>query len=69
MEPTEKSSKHSKTPPYSHLGNTITLLLRPLFLAARQNGHTFSCKKTLLIRPYFFQPLVTVLMGFHCIQE
>ena len=69
MEPTEKSSKYSKTPPYSHLGNTITLLLRPLFLAARQNGHTFSCKKPSLIRPYFFLPLVTILTGFHYIQE
>ena len=27
------------------LGNEVTSLLRPFFLAARQNSHTFSCKK------------------------
>ena len=38
----------------------VTSLLRPLFLAARQNGHTFFCKKknlvntVSLIRPKFF---------------
>ena len=37
--------KYSGIPPYGHLGNTVTSLLQPLFLAARQNGHTFSCKK------------------------
>ena len=46
------SSIYSESPPYSHLGNTVTSLLRPRFLAAWQDGHTFSCKKkkTLLIR-------------------
>ena len=34
---------HSGTPPYGHLGNKDTSLLRPLFLAARQNGDTVSC--------------------------
>ena len=34
--------KYSGTPPYGHLGNTVTSLLRPLFLAAR------------LKRPYIF---------------
>ena len=29
---------------------TATSLLWPLFLAARQNGHTLSCKKPKLIR-------------------
>ena len=29
-----------------YLGKTVSSLLRPLFLAARQNGHTFSCKKS-----------------------
>ena len=68
-------SKHSGTRPYSHLGNTITLLLRPLFLAARKNGHKFSCKKrpSLLRSPIktaiFFCPLVTVLTGLHCKPE
>ena len=28
-----------------HLGTTVASLLRPLFLATRQNGHKFSCKK------------------------
>ena len=32
-----------------------------------KNRHTFSCKKkTWLLRPNFFGPLVTVFMGFHC---
>ena len=35
---------YSGTPPYGHLGNTITSLWRPLFLA-RKNGHTFPYKK------------------------
>ena len=62
---------YSGTPPYGHLGNMVTSLLRPLFLVALQNDHTFSCKKTSLIRSpvnmaNFFPPLVTVLTGFHC---
>ena len=60
------------TPPYGHFGNTVTSLLGPLFLAARQNDHSFSLKKkktlvntvTSLIRPNVFGPLVTVLTGF-----
>ena len=37
-----------------YLGKTVSSLLRPLFLAARQNSHTFSCKKKRsLIRPIF----------------
>ena len=39
---------YSGTPPYGHLGNKVTSLLRPLFLAALQNDHTFSCKKKLV---------------------
>ena len=34
-----QSKKYSGTPPYSHLGNTVT----STFLAARLNDHTFSC--------------------------
>ena len=59
---------YSGTLPYDHLGNTVTSLLWPLqettfSLAARQNGHTFSCKKTKtkqnprLIRPIFLWPI------------
>ena len=33
---------HKGTPPYGHLGHTVTSLLRPLFMAARQK------------RPYIF---------------
>ena len=29
-----------------YLGKTVSSLLRPLFLAARQNSHTFSYKKS-----------------------
>ena len=36
---------YSGTPPYGQLGNKDTSLLQHLFLAARQNGHTFSYKK------------------------
>ena len=43
------TEKPCLTATYSHLGNAITALLRPLFLAARQNNHTCSCKKPLLI--------------------
>ena len=54
--------------------NTVTSLLQPLFLVARMNGHTFSCKKPSLIRSLvntsnFFVPLVTVLTGFHCLSN
>ena len=62
---------YSETHPYSHLGNTVTSLLQPLFLAAWQNlPYIFLLKKTLvktatpLIRPNFFSPLVTALTGF-----
>ena len=52
--------------------NTLTSLLQPLFLVARMNGHTFSCKKPSLIRSLvntanFFVPFVIVLMGFYCL--
>ena len=40
---------YSGTPPYSHLGNTVTSLLRPFFFAAGKNDHTFSCKKKTLV--------------------
>ena len=39
---------YSGTQPYGHLGNTVTLLLRPLFFSARQNGHTLFLKKNLV---------------------
>ena len=57
--------QYSGTPPCGHLGNTVTSLLRPLFLAARQNGHKLSCKKNLVNTAIFFVTLVTVLTGFH----
>ena len=38
---------YSGDPPYGHLGNTVASLLRPRFFA-RQNGRTFSYKKTLV---------------------
>ena len=37
----------SEDPPYGHLGNTVASLLRPRFFT-RQNGCTFSYKKTLV---------------------
>ena len=54
--------------------NTMTSLLRPLFLAERQNSHTLSCKEKTLVNSvtcyygqiFFFGPLVTVLTGCHC---
>ena len=42
------TKKHSGAPPYGHLGNMVTSLLQPLFLA-QQNSHTFSYKKPLPI--------------------
>ena len=40
---------YSETPPHGHLGNTVTSLLRPLFLAAGQSVYfelnTLSYKK------------------------
>ena len=69
-----RSSKHNcfntnygGTPPYGHLGNTVTLLLRPLFFGrlAKIAIH-FLVEKPSLIRPNFFGSLVTILMGFHC---
>ena len=55
-------------PAYGHLGNMVSLLLLPLFLGhlAKTAIH-FLVKKTSLIWPNFFVPLVTVLMEFHCI--
>ena len=55
-----------KTPPYGHLGNTVTSLLRPLFFdrLAKAAIH-FLVKKPSLIRPNVFGPLVTVLTGFN----
>ena len=55
-----------KTPPYGHLGNTVTSLLRPLFFGrlAKAAIH-FLIKKPSLIRPNVFGPLVTVLTGFN----
>ena len=41
----DKKKLYSETLPYGHLGNTVTSLLRPHFLAARQNGQSFSCKE------------------------
>ena len=42
---------YGETPPYGHLGNTSPCYYDHVFLAAWQNGHTFSCKKKpLLIR-------------------
>ena len=43
---------YSGTPPYGHFGNTVTSLLGPLFLAARQNDHSFSLKKKKNPRQY-----------------
>ena len=45
-----KSMQYSETPPYGHHGNTAVWSLHYLapFLAAWQNGHTFSCEKTLI---------------------
>ena len=58
---------YSETPPYGHLGNTVTSLLRPLSLAAWQKPpYIFLYKKPLLIRPIFFGPLVNVLTAFLC---
>ena len=51
---------------------TVTSLIRSpryygqFLFAAKQSGHTFSCKKPSLIRPNVFGPLATVLTGFHC---
>ena len=41
--------QYSGTPPYLHLSDTITSLLRPIFLA-QQNGHTFPYKKNPLMQ-------------------
>ena len=35
---------NSRTPPYGYLGDMVTSLLRPFFLA-QQNGHTFPYNK------------------------
>ena len=48
--------RYSGTPPYDHLVNTTTSLLRPPryydhFFLARQNVHTFSYKNTPFMRP------------------
>ena len=46
---------------HGHLGNTVTSLLRPLFLAAGQSVYfelnTLSCKKTLINTAKFFWPI------------
>ena len=52
----------SETPPYGHLGYTVTSLLRPLFLAAWQNRHTFPCKKN---RCWYDHPLIRPIFLAH----
>ena len=45
----DKCISYSETPPYGHLDNTVTSLLRPLFFwPPGKNQHTFSRKKTLV---------------------
>ena len=41
--------RYSETPPYGHLGNTVTSLLRPRYFGRWQNGHTLSYKKKTLV--------------------
>ena len=55
---------YSETPPYGHLFNTATFCLA----AWQKPPYIFSLKtkKTSLIWPIFFCPLVTVLTRFHC---
>ena len=47
---------YSETSPYGHLGNTSPCYYDHVFLAAWQNGHTFSCKKKNLVNTanFFF---------------
>ena len=47
---------YSETPPYGHLGNTSPCYYDHVFLAAWQNGHTFSWKKKNLVNTanFFF---------------
>jgi len=61
------NTSYSGTPPYGHLSNMVTSLLRALFFGrlAKIAIH-FLLEKPSLIRPNFFGPLVTVLMGLHC---
>ena len=42
---TANMSMYSESPPYDHIGNTVTSLLRPLFLAARKTTIQFVTKK------------------------
>ena len=46
------SPSYSETLPYSHLGNTVTWLLRPLFLKKKKKE-----KKLSLTRSNFFWPI------------
>ena len=57
------------TPPYGHLGNTVTSLLRLLFWPPGKNDHIFLVKKLSLIRSlrYYSHFLGGgPLTGFHC---
>ena len=61
VKPSLRATSVTRSPPY----------YGQLFLASWQNGHTFSWKKTSLIRSpvntaKVFGPLVTALTGFHC---
>ena len=58
--------RYSGTPPYGYLGNTVTSLLRPFSLVARQKqpyifSETLVNTVSSLSWPNFFGPLVTVL--------
>ena len=65
-----RSSKHncfntnySGTPPYGHLGNTVTSLLQPLFWPHGKNRHAFSCRKTLVYTAKFFWSIGDCIIG------
>ena len=48
---TDGQNNHSETPPYGHLGNTVTSLLRLLFFGClAKRRYIFLQKKTSLIR-------------------
>ena len=58
---------YSETPPYGHLGNTVTSFYGLFVLGAWQNDPTFSCKKkTLVNKAKFFWPIGDrISVGFH----
>ena len=66
LQVTTNRRNYSGAPPYGHPINTATSLLWPLYFGQTKAQSVIFLFATLLLRPVFFGPKVSVLTGFHC---